>query len=365
MKKVVLSVLLASVINFAFAQKSEIAEAKKSWAMFQAFGASTSTPLAKKLSQLKDGIKHTDLAIADEKSKVMPEAWSYRALLASAIALSDTVNIKNADFYVKVATEAIDKAKSLDTKGTEKENINISQTNVTNAIKNIGVISYNRKDYKTAYDKFLQSTVINPSDTSMYLNAGIAARNMEDYPKLITMYKKTISFNHPQSEGLYTEIIDITLRKLKDTTAVLNLLKEASAKYPNNPEFIKSETQIYIDRGDIAKSEVMLNKLAEKEPNNPTYQILLGNIYFSQALKLQEERSKIERKKDPNDKQFNAVTAKMTALIDKSLPYYKKAVDVDPVNQAGLETLKTIYSFKSDTKNYEAIKKRLEALPKK
>jgi hypothetical protein len=54
----------------------------------------------------------------------------------------------------------------------------------------------------------------------------------------------------------------------------------------------------------------------------------------------------------------------MNALLDKSLPFYKKALEVDAKNQGALETLKTIYAFRNDTKNYEDIKKRLDALPK-
>ncbi|MCZ4222768.1 tetratricopeptide repeat protein [Pedobacter rhodius] len=361
MKRVVLSIILAGVVSFAFAQKSEVAEAKKAWGIFQITGQSASIPLAKKLETLSAALAHTDKAIADEKSKVMPEAWSYRALFSSAIALVDTANAQNADANLKIATEAVAQAKTLDTKGAEKENIALAETNISNAVRNAGVVAYNKKDYKTAYSKFVQATVINPADTAMYLNAGIAARTLGDYPNTVQQFKKVISLNSPQSKDLYAEIIDITLKQQKDTTAGLALIKEASAKFPEEPSFIKTETQIYIDKGDGAKSEQMLNTLAAKEPNNATYQVLLGNIYFSQALKLQNDRNKIDGKKV---KEFNEVTAKMNGLLDKSVPYYKKALDIDAKNAGALETLKTIYAFKNDTKNYDEIKKRLDALPK-
>jgi len=306
-------------------------------------------------------LAHTDKAIADEKSKVMPEAWSYRALFASSAAILDSTSTANADANLKIAQDAVVEAKKLDTKGSEKDNINLAETNISNAVRNGGVIAYNKKDYKTAYAKFVAATVINPNDTAMYLNAGIAARLNEDYPNMISQFKKVISLNSPQSKDLYSEIITTTLAKQKDTTAALAVIKEASAKFPENTDWIKTETQIYIDRGDAAKSEQMLVALAAKEPNNPNYQVLLGNIYFSQALKLQADRNKIDPKKV---KEFNEVTGKMNALLDKSLPFYKKALEVDAKNQGALETLKTIYAFRNDTKNYEDIKKRLDALPK-
>lgn len=361
MKRVFLSIFLAGAVSAAFAQKSEVTAAKNDWGLFQLTSSSATTPLAKKLESLAKGLAHTDKAIADEKSKVMPEAWSYRALFASSAAILDSTSTANANANLKIAQDAIAEAKKLDTKGSEKDNINLAETNVINAVRNGGVIAYNKKDYKTAYEKFVAATVINPQDTSMYLNAGIAARNIENYPDMITQFKKVISLNSPQSKDLYSEIINAALSKQKDTTAALAVIKEATAKFPENTDWIKTETQIYIDRGDAAKSEQMLTALAAKEPNNPNYQVLLGNIYFSQALKLQNDRNKIDAKKV---KEFNEVTAKMNALLDKSLPYYKKALEVDAKNQGALETLKTIYGFRNDTKNYEDIKKRLEALPK-
>ncbi|QXU43817.1 tetratricopeptide repeat protein [Pedobacter sp. D749] len=361
MKRVFLSIFLAGAVSAAFAQKSEVNAAKNDWGLFQLTSSSATTPLAKKLEALAKGLAHTDKAIADEKSKVMPEAWSYRALFASSAAILDSTSTANADANLKIAQEAIVEAKKLDTKGAEKDNISSAETNVSNAVRNAGVIAYNKKDYKTAYEKFVAATVINPQDTAMYLNAGIAARNIEDYPGMITQFKKVISLNSPQSKELYSEIINAVLSKQKDTTAALAVIKEASAKFPENTDWIKTETQIYIDRGDAAKSEQMLVALAAKEPNNPSYQVLLGNIYFSQALKLQADRNKIDPKKV---KEFNEVTGKMNALLDKSLPFYKKALEVDAKNQGALETLKTIYAFRNDTKNYEDVKKRLDALPK-
>ena len=361
MKKVFLSIVLSGVVGLTFAQKSEVNEAKKQWGLFQLVGQQPTTPFAKKMESLKAGLAHTDKAIADEKSKVMPEAWSYRALFASSIAFVDTVDAANVDANIKIAKDAIAQLKTIDTKGAEKENLALAETNIGNAVRNGGIVAYNKKDFKTAYARFVQATEINPTDTSMYLNAGVTARSLEDYPATITQFKKVIALNAPQSKDLYKEIIGLSLTQQKDTTAGLALLKEAMAKFPEDVDLIKTETQIYIDKGDASKSEAMLTTLAAKEPNNPNFQVLLGNIYFNQALKLQADRNKIDAKKV---KEFNEVTTKMTGLLDKSVPYYKKALDLDAKNVGALETLKTIYAFKNDTKNYDDVKKRLDALPK-
>lgn len=360
MKKVLLSILLAGVGSATFAQKSEIAEAKKAWGIYQ-LTASTGGDVSKKMETLNAAIKRTDAAIAHEKTKDLPEAWSYRALLTSAAALTDTVNLQNADTYLKTSQEAIDKAKTLDTKGAEKENIEQAQSNISNAVRNIGVLAYQKKDFKTAYDKFMQATVINPNDTGMYLNAGIAARNLQDYPKMIDSYKKVIALNHPESAALYEEIISTHLTASKDTTAAMAAITEAKAKYPENINFITNETQIYLQKGDVDKAESTLNTLVAKQPGNATFQAALGNVYLQQALKLQGNLNKIDAK---NVKVYNAAKEKRDALVEKSVPYFTKALEIDPKNVGALENLKTIYTFKNDTKNYNDIKARLDAIQK-
>ena len=50
----------------------------------------------------------------------------------------------------------------------------------------------------------------------------------------------------------------------------------------------------------------------------------------------------------------------LNALIDQSIPFYKKALETDPKYIPSLESLKIIYGFKADTKNYEDISKRLK-----
>jgi tetratricopeptide (TPR) repeat protein len=360
MKKVLLSILLAGVGTATFAQKSEIAEAKKAWGIYQLTGA-TGADVSKKLETLNAAIKHTDAAIAHEKSKNLPDAWSYRALLTSAAALADTSNLQNADSYLKVAQEAVEKSKSLDTKGSEKDNIEQAQLNINNAVRNIGVLAYQKKDYKTAYEKFNQATVINPTDTSMYLNAGIAARGLEDYPKMIDSYKKVISLNHPEAAALYEEIVSTQLTAQKDTAAAMATITEAKAKYPENINFITSETQIYLQKGDVEKAESTLSTLVAKQPGNATFQAALGNVYLQQALKIQGNMNKIDAKKV---KELNAAKDKRDALVEKSIPFFNKALEIDPKNVGALENLKTIYTFKNDTKNYNDVKARLDAIQK-
>ncbi|MFA6277283.1 MAG: tetratricopeptide repeat protein [Pedobacter sp.] len=358
MKKVLLSILFVGVATLANAQKSEVAEAKRTWDLYSIMA--TKNTFDKSMFALNNGLKHTDNAIANEKSKVMPDAWSYRALFASAIAYTDSVNVDNALAKQKIAVDAIAQAKSLDTKGDQKDNIQSAEINIRNAINSRAIRAYNKKDYANALTLFNEIIALNPTDTAMYINAGVTAKLVENYPEAIKNFKKVISFNVPETKNFYAETISMTLVNLKDTTAGLALLKEAIAKYPDDADFVGTETDIYIAKGDIVKSQEALKKLIAKDPSKAIYQYLMGDTYYKQALVLQADRNKLDPKKI---KEFDAITAKMVVFIDQSMPFYKKAIELDPKFVPALESLKQIYGFKNDSANFNDIKKRLDAIP--
>jgi len=356
MRKVLLSMLFIGVATYANAQKSEVTKAKSAWALAK-FSVGKSQTLDATLKSLNEGLKSTDLAIANEKSKDMPEAWSYRALFASRIALVDTLNMENAVANDKIAEEAITKAKALDTKGAEKENIQEAEEALSQAVAVRANYAYKKKDYKSALVYFNQLAAKNPQDTMSFVNAGIVAREAQDYPDMIKNFKQAINLGYKDGEALYAEMITTTLGTLKDTVAGTALLEEASVKYPDNVNFIANQTDLYVKKGDGAKAQEMLAKLIAKDDKNPSYQNAMGNIFFNQAFALQTERNKIDPK---NKKEFDTVTAKLTGLLDQATPYYKKAYELDPKVTDPLERLVAIYAFKNDKVNYDAAKKLLD-----
>jgi tetratricopeptide (TPR) repeat protein len=388
MKKVLLSMIFASTALLANAQKAEVEAAKKSWMEYANsqnavkidLGALASkmkvsedkkkepekpkATLAEDLAILNAGFGHTDLAIAHEKTKELPTTWAIRALIASRIALIDTADIQNSVAKQQVATEAITKAEALNVKKdkTVENDLKDAKDFVDNALSNRGMIAYKRKDYATAYTAFNAMTVKNPQDTSMFVNAGLVARLSEKYPEAIASYRKAIDLGFKDSYSLYSQIIDITGTNLKDSVKYLEVLNEASAKYPDSTAFIGRITDYYTKKGDVAKSQEMLKKLAEKDPKNAVYQYYIGETYFKQALTLQEKRNGIDQKKK---KEYDDMSAKMMSNIDQALPYYKKALEIDPKYADAVDKLKSIYGFKNDTPNYEAMSKLLVTLDKK
>ncbi len=418
MKKLLLSILFVGVATLANAQKSEIAEAKKQWGIFQfsmsvdpdapktkmksapirtgpastagfdgdgkadtkvgrtkaASGggaerpaaaasepkATTGTFVERQLKSLNEGMSHADKAIANEKTKDVAEAWAYKALFSSAIALIDTINVQNSLDKQKDAEAAIAKLKVLDPKGDEKDNLATAELNILNAIRVRGKSAYDKKDFASAYNSFLQLSAINPQDTLMYINLGVTAKELKKYPEAIGHFKKAISLNAADSKLLYFDVINMTLANVKDTVAGLALTQEAIKKYPDDVDLIGIQTDLYITKGDIVKSQESLAQLISKNPKSALYQYLMGDTYYKQALQMQVQRNKLDTKKV---KEFDALTAKMVALIDQSLPFYQKSLEINPVFVPSLEVLKQIYGFKGDSAKFDDVKKRLDAIP--
>lgn len=409
MKKVLFSILFAGIATYANAQKAEIDEAKRLWGIYQitlaqdpnqekpktpqnvmddAFmngsrsgssargprgggrmqssgGSSAQRPRLsfneKQMTNLKEGFAHAEKASLHDKTKDKPEAWAYKALFASTIAFVDSLDAGNSAKYMKEAEDAIAKTEALDTKGVFKDDMLTAKLNVRNTLVVKGLSFYNTKDYNNAYDAFSEVVKRNPSDTSMYMNLGVIAKLAGKYTESITNFKKLIGFNVPEAKDYYIEMINIASDNMKDTTTALNLVKEANTKFPDDAQLISIETDIYINRGDIENSQNFLSKLIAKDPNKAVYHFLMGDTYYKQALKIQDERNKLDTKK--SQKEVDALTIKMTGLIDKALPLYKKAIELDPKFVPALEMLKQIYAFKNDSENYTDIKKRLDAIP--
>lgn len=355
MKKLILTVLFAATLSFVFAQKGEIADAKKGWQVFNVVGRNLA--LDKKIASLKEALGHATTATLNEKTKASAEAWAYQALISSAIAIADTIDNANADANVKIAEAAVIEAKKLDTKAEFKDLVTSADENVVIAIKNAGFLAYGKKDFKRAYDAFYKAQEINPNDTAMVLNASILAKNLENYPKLIELSKRLIAMGNLQSEGIYTDIINVQLKNTKDTVGGLAILEEAKAKFPENINFITTETDIYIKKGEIDKAEKSLLKLVEKDPKNALYQAALGNVYLQQAYAKQKDLGEIDQVKKKAE--YTKAKTERDALVEKAMPFYLKASELDSKNLSALDGLKTIYFFKNDTKNYDIIKKKI------
>src|SRR5688572_2020424 len=113
MKSLLGSTLLILIsFNGAFSQKSQLNIARNSIGKLQV-AINNKQDVNKQLGVLGEGIKASEAAQNDKKTKKWPETWAIKAYLSSYVAIIDP-NDGNAEKYFNSAKEAIDSATRLD-----------------------------------------------------------------------------------------------------------------------------------------------------------------------------------------------------------------------------------------------------------
>jgi tetratricopeptide (TPR) repeat protein len=82
-----------------------------------------------------------------------------------------------------------------------------------------------------------------------------------------------------------------------------------------------------------------------------------GRLYFNKAVKMLEEANKIK-----DAKLYNAEAKKSEAVFKESVPYFKKASEINPKDIEYKKTLKTLYYRLKMDAEFEAINKEIQAM---
>ena len=392
MKKTILSLFMLSFFFVAVAQKSEIAAAKNSYALFE-LGTQTKVSMKKQLETLELAKASTEKAILNEKSKDIPELWAYRSLIFSSISVTDTVNKANAEMAFKTAQESIIKAKALDTKSEFKALVESAEKNLAIMMQNKGVAAFGKKDYKEAYNSFKFISDVMPTDTLFSMYTAIAAKNADMFDEAIKYYNKTIELN-PKNVNLFQELSRTYMSK-KDTAAALKIIEAGRLAHPDNMGLIFDELNIYLNRGEASKQVSKIEGAIAKDPTNKTLYFVSGVAYsankdfvkaenaYKKALELDANYSDaiynlaiiyinrgndyiIEANKLPNTKaaevKYNALKKNFTDELGKSAPLLEKARELNPKDANTLTTLREVYVKLNKLDKAAEVKKAFDAL---
>lgn len=375
MKKAIFgAAMFVAISGSAFAQKSEITSAKNSYALFE-LSLQTKANLKKQLEPLNAAKTSIDKAVMHEKTKALPEAWAYRGLIYSAIAVTDTVDRANSDAAFKNAQESIVEAKKLDKDNKEKGNISNAEKNLSIVMQNRGVSAFNKKDFKDAYNSFKYIADVMPEDSTFNMYTAIAANSAQLPDEAIKYYKKTLALNK-KNPGLYQELGRLYLSK-SDTTNALKTFEEGRAQHPENLNLIFDELNIYLNKGEVASQINKIEAAISKDPKNKTLYFVSGIAYsankqmekaeaaYKKALEIDPNYSDAiynlsiiyidkgnayinEANKLPTNKsteaKYNSLKAKFEGELKNALPLLEKARELNPKDLNTLTTLREVYT---------------------
>lgn len=390
MKRLSFIIALLLCVNISFAQKGKVTSAVS----FFTQG---------KLDKAKELI---DEAIGHENCVNWAKAYMVRGQIYQAIFETQDENYKKlSKDPLSVAWDSYQKVIQLDDKNKFEKDLKTQYANLVIDFTNQGVICYNQgmktddtKDFKDAVNNFKRVLEINESplgskkvDTTVIYNAGVAAHKAGDLDEAIKFYKKSLELNY-EAGKIYAMVANILLGqsraaneagdsvtgKAKQEEAV-NFLHEGHKLYPddnymlvelinyylmgdtpakaeefldaaikqepNKAEYYRAKGSLYEKLNQPEKAEAMYLKTLELNPNDFFAQYNLGNIHLNRVI---EDHKVVQDIVDA--KEYNAALDKIMDKYEAVIPYFEKALELNPNDKNTLTTLKELY-FRLRTKN--------------
>jgi len=264
-----------------------------------------------------------------------------------------------------------------------------------------GALLYEKKNYEgavktfEAYLEIPKMPIMNNEikiDSTYYMISfytAASAANAKMHDKAIGIYE-SLKDKKYETKSVYQSLYEEYVVK-KDTANFVNTLKEGLGKFPTDAWFMQNLINYYIYSGKIKDALTYLDKAIEKEPSLAQYRYVKGNleeslgnydeartafdkaieldptqaesyagigrIYYNKAVKILEASAKIK-----DMKVYNAEAKKAEDLFKQSLPFFKKASEVNPKEVEYKKTLKTLYYRLQMNAEFDAVKKEIDAM---
>lgn len=382
-------ILFFCATTITYAQKGKVT---------QAFSYFTSG----KLDQAK---KLIDEAMENEACVDYDKGYFTKGQIYQAIFESPVADYKKLDpNALNVAWEAYQKVIQLDEKDKYGKKLETQYKNLAIDFTNKAVELYGKEDYKGALAAFERALEINQTpiitqgapaktDTAVIYNAGIAAQKAGDYAKAEKYYKKTLECNYEPAHT-YAMLSNVLKEQGKEEEAV-KYLHKGYELFPDNSYMLVELINYYLLGGQPEKAEIYLDAAIKQDPKNSSFYRAKGTLYdkmqlpekalamYEQALALDPKdflaqynlgniklsevinfHKKVSDIVDVNE--YNKELEKVYAGYESVIPYFEKALELNPGEKNTMSTLKELY-FKMRNKDakyqqkYDEIKAKLDA----
>lgn len=305
--------------------------------------------------------------------------------------------LKAVEYYLK----AIDLDQMPDAKGKVKpkftKKIKTSLKSIYNKMMlvNYGVKKYNEHSWSDAINAFETHTEIldlpvfvgeknMPEKDSTYYDikfyAAESAWAGEMNQTAIEMYRKLKETGYKANKTL--QILSQLYQAEKDTVNYVASLHEGVEQFPEEFYFLGNLINHYVYGGQPEKASELLNKAIENDPNNPQLYSVLGSMLelkedyegamtnYDKALELNPELADawvnkgrlIYNKAFKAEGEANSISdiklldielEKVNAIYKESIPFFEKALDLNPEDYETMKILRGLYYKFSEEKAYQ------------
>lgn len=363
MRKLTFIMILLFCATVTYAQKGKVAQASS-------YLSSGKLDEAKKL---------IDEAITHENCVNDPKSYFIKGQIYQAIYESPLADYKKLDpNALDVAWEAYQKVQQLDEKGKFPKKLKVQFENLAIDYANRGVEFYSSENYAGALNAFKRvleiekSPIINNPgiDTAIIFNAGLAAQKANLLSEAEGYYKEALKYNYEPAKT--NVMLASVLKEQGKKEEALQYLQKGYELAPNDPFTLVELINYYLLGGEPEKAEVYLDAAIKQDPNNPSYYRAKGTLYekLSQPEKAQAMYEKA-LSIDPNDfnslfylgnmklneanelnkvvfniedaDEYNREVPKVYAAYGKAIPFFEKALEIQPGERNTMTILKELY----------------------
>ena len=241
--------------------------------------------------------------------------------------------VSTADY--EEAGKAIEKAVTLDKDKAYQADMGMLGLQMFNDVNNLAIGKYNAGKYKEAMEFFEgayeASKMMGKKDTSQLTNALICAQKEKDFEKVKTYNQKAID-DKVATPYNYGNLSDAKMA-LKDTAGALQTLQAGRTAFPTNVDLMNRETDYLMSKGKNQEALANLDKAIATDPKNAKFYLAKGIAYYGMANPRDAATKKdLEKPKNYDEVMGNAETS------------YKKATDLDPKLYEAWYNLGTLYN---------------------
>ena len=255
---------------------------------------------------------------------------------------------------------------------------------------NAGLFSYEKKDYKSAYENFklygdipameLFKTekwdVVDTTEMQIRYYGGLAASLIPDHQAAIDMLNELKNKGYIENsvfkESDIYQRLAYEYNQVKDSTNFEKIIKEGFTKFPNEEYYVSNlinlsinsgkfdEAIAYLDKAiaqhpedaqmydvlgqvyeaDKKTDEALKNmkKASELDPKNTDFLLHLGRVYFNLGVeqrKTADEISDVAKSKEASNQALD--------YFKQARPFFEKVFELDPKNTSAIFALRSIY----------------------
>ncbi len=374
MKKIAILLGLSLLISMgAFAQKNK----------------RTSAYMYNKNGEYKNAKEAIDAAAVHEKTMYDPKTWMYRGIIYYNIQTNGLADLLTKD-ALDVSYESLKKASEYDEKGTYKDEINLYMNKLSIEFFNRGIQAFQMQDYDAALVDFEKNYKIGESvgriDTITAFNIGMAGVYGKK-PDIAAKYLG-ICIDNGYSDARVYKYYSKSIKQLGDTARALEVIKTGRKEFPEDLGLMLELAQIYLETGQNTKLRETLLEAVKTDSENPNLYLILGQTYdndgdFDKAIEYYNKSIDLGANSSTvyynigviysnagkayldsannlplnKVKEYDTLVGKANAELEQGMPYFEKALELNPDDKDSRLALKNIYiQLKMNDKLKELIK---------